>query len=220
MAARRAVVERDDVFPLLKGRDVHRFAAAPKAGQCVIVPQRGMFGDENLPATRPRTFKFLSGFRAVLEQRSSYRRFQQGKPFWSVWSTGDYTFAPYKVVWKEMSGAGFVAAYIDSSEFCGASKTVIPDHKVYFVPLQTEDEAAYLTAFLNSRMVSNAVNAYSSALSLGTSVVDYLDIPVFDDKDATMASMARMAKLFKSTGRQPTPEEEDMLDEFVTTLLE
>ena len=220
VAARRAVVERDDVFPLLKGRDVHRFAAAPKAGQCVIVPQRGMFGDENLPATRPRTFKFLSGFRAVLEQRSSYRRFQQGKPFWSVWSTGDYTFAPYKVVWKEMSGAGFVAAYIDSSEFCGASKTVIPDHKVYFVPLQTEDEAAYLTAFLNSRMVSNAVDAYSSALSLGTSVVDYLDIPMFDDKDATMASMARMAKLFKSTGRQPTPEEEDMLDEFVTTLLE
>lgn len=69
-------------------------------------------------------------------------------------------------------------------------------------------------------MVSNAVDAYSSALSLGTSVVDYLDIPMFDDKDATMASMARMAKLFKSTGRQPTPEEEDMLDEFVTTLLE
>ena len=212
-------MERDDVFPLLRGRDVHRFAATPKASQCVIVPQRGMFGDESLPATRPRTFKFLSGFRPILEQRSSYRRFQQGKPFWSVWSTGDYTFAPYKVVWKEMSGSGFVAAYVNSCEFCGTSKTIVPDHKVYFVPLQTEEEAAYLTAFLNSRVVSNAVDAYSSALSLGTSVVDYLDIPEFDEENDAMMSMARMAKRFRSTERQPTPEEEDMLDEFVAALL-
>lgn len=65
-----------------------------------------MFGDETLPGTRPRTFGFLGEFRPILEQRSSYRRFQQGKPFWSVWSTGEYTFAPYKVVWKEMSGGG------------------------------------------------------------------------------------------------------------------
>lgn len=117
-----AIVEKDDIYPLLRGRDVKRFVATPQQGQCIIVPQRGMFGDETLPGTRPRTFGFLGEFRPILEQRSSYRRFQQGKPFWSVWSTGEYTFAPYKVVWKEMSGGGFVAAYIGSSEFCGSEK--------------------------------------------------------------------------------------------------
>lgn len=214
-----AIVEKDDIYPLLRGRDVKRFVATPQKGQCIIVPQRGMFGDETLPGTRPRTFGFLGEFRPILEQRSSYRRFQQGKPFWSVWSTGEYTFAPYKVVWKEMSGGGFVAAYIGSSEFCGSEKIVIPDHKVYFVPMQSEDEAAYLTAFLNSRMVSDAISAYASALSLGTSVTDYLNIPQFDKENKTMVTMSQMAKRFKR-GEIPSEEEENILDALVGSLIE
>lgn len=213
-----AVVERDDIFPLLRGRDVQRFIAAPQPGQCIIVPQRGMFGDETLPASHPRTFRFLGEFRTILEQRSSYRRFQQGKPFWSIWSTGDYTFAPYKVVWKEMSGRGFVAAYVGSSDFCGESKIVIPDHKVYFVPMQSEDEAAYLAAFLNSHMVAGAISAYSSALSLGTSVTDYLNIPPFDKGNETMVTMSQMAKRFKG-GEVPSVEDEDKLDAMVRFLI-
>ncbi|RHO53511.1 hypothetical protein DW094_11290 [Ruminococcaceae bacterium AM07-15] len=214
-----AIVEKDDIFPLLRGRDVQRFCAKPQPEQCVIVPQRGMFGDETLPATRPRTFKFLSQFRTILEQRSSYKRFQRGKPFWSIWSTGDYTFAPYKVVWKEMSGCGFVAAYVGSCDLCGEAKIVIPDHKVYFVPTQSEDEAAYLTSFLNSRMVADAINAYSSALSLGTSVTDYLNIPLFDEGNETMVTMSQMAKRFKC-GDIPSNEDEDKLDAMVSSLIQ
>lgn len=213
-----AIVEKDDVFPLLRGRDVQRFIVTPQPDQFIIVPQRGMFGDETLPSTRPRMFKFLSKFRSILEQRSSYRRFQQGKPFWSIWSTGDYTFAPYKVVWKEMSGSGFVAAYVSSSDFCGEAKTVIPDHKIYFVPMQSENEAAYLTAFLNSHIVASAINAYSSALSLGTSVTDYLNIPRFDEGNEIMMTMAQMAKQFKR-GAVPSLEDEDNLDIMVSSLI-
>lgn len=214
-----AIVERDDIFPLLRGRDVQRFTVSPQEGQCVIVPQRGMFGDETLPMTRPRTFKFLSKFQQILETRSSYRRFQHGKPFWSIWSTGEYTFAPYKVVWKEMSGGGFVAAYVHVSEIYGETKVIIPDHKVYFVPLELEDEAAYLTAFLNSRIVANAINAYSSALSLGTSVTDYLNIPKFDKSNSMMMAMADMAKRFK-LGVIPTRNDELILDTFVNSLIQ
>lgn len=215
---RTASIEPDDVFPLLRGRDIRRFVAEPPRGQCVIVPQRGMFGDESLPATRPLTFKFLSGFRDILEKRSSYRRFQRGRPFWSIWSTGDYTFAPYKVVWKEMSGGGFVAAYVHEECCCGKPKTVIPDHKVYFMPLETEDEAAYLTAFLNSKIVAGAVDAYSSALSLGTSVADYLRIPKYDAGNEDMVALCGMAKRFRS-GSAPTVEDEKELDRLVTRLI-
>lgn len=213
-----SVVETDDVFPLLRGRDVQRFSAHPQPHQCVLVPQRGMFGDESLPTSRPKTFRYLSQFKEILEQRSSYRRFQKDKPFWSIWSTGAYTFAPYKVVWKEMSGSGFVAAYVGSSKFCDKEKTVIPDHKVYFVPLDSEDEAAYLTAFLNSRIASHAINAYSSALSLGISVTDYLAIPPYDEKNSTMTEMADMAKSFQR-GASPTEKDEDRLDGLVKSLI-
>ncbi len=213
-----SVVEADDVFPLLRGRDVHRFTARPQSNQCVIVPQRGMFGDESLPASRPRMFKFLCQYQEILKQRSSYRRFQKDKPFWSVWSTGEYTFAPYKVVWKEMSGNGFVAAYVGTEEFNGGMKTVIPDHKVYFVPLNDKDEAAYLTAFLNSRVVSYAIGAYSSALSLGTSVTDYLAIPRYDGENPAMAEMAAMAQSFHD-GVVPTEKDEERMDALVKSLM-
>lgn len=218
VAKRTTVVEADDVFPLLRGRDVQRFSACPKPCQCVIVPQRGMFGDASLPSSKPRTFSYLSQFKTTLERRSSYKRFQKGKPFWSIWSTGEYTFAPYKVVWKEMSGSGFVSAYVGSSDFNGGTKTVIPDHKVYFVPLESEDEAAYLTAFLNAEITSHAINAYSSALSLGTSVTDYLAIPRFDGSNLLMAEMADMSKRFHK-GVSPTESDEERLNILVKTLI-
>lgn len=213
-----AIVEKENVFPLLRGRDIKRFSAVPQQAQCVIVPQRGMFGDPNLPAASPRLFQFLSAFKNVLEARSSYRRFQKGKPFWSVWSTGEYTFAPFKVVWKEMSGSSFVAAYIGSADFCGENKVIVPDHKVYFVPLETEAEAAYLTAFLNARVVSTAISAYAAALSLGTSVVEYLDIPKYDAGNSTMKEMAGMAEKFKK-GETPKEADEAKLNELVVSLL-
>ena len=219
LTAVKTTVEADDVFPLLRGRDVKRFCALPPAGQCVVVPQRGMFGDETLPATRPRPFRYLARFRSILEKRSSYRRFQQGKPFWSTWSTGDYTFAPFEVVWKEMSGKGFAAALVSASGFPTGAKTVVPDHKVYFVPLDDEAEAAYLTAFLNSRTVSDAISAYASALSLGTSVTDYLNIPAFDASNPIMQKMAEMTLRFCG-GQTPSQEEEDELDRLVAEILE
>lgn len=213
-----AIVERDDIFPLLRGRDVKRFVASPQDSRGIIVPQRGMFGDEALPVRCPRLFRYLSRFREILGRRSSYHRFQQGRPFWSVWSTGEYTFSSYKVVWKEMSGNSFSAAYVGSCLFCDIDKMVIPDHKVYFVPLETEDEAAYLTAFLNAPVVSKAINAYSSALSLGISVTDYLNIPSFDSSRAEMMELSCMARRFNE-GIIPTAEDEERLDVLVTSLI-
>lgn len=214
-----ADVESSYIYPLLRGREISRFNATPSPGSCVIVPQTGMFGDDKLPATPPQLFQYLARFKNVLETRSSYRRFQKGKPFWSIWTVGKYTFAPYKVVWKEMSGSSFVAAYIGSETMPGGTmKTVVPDHKVYFIPVQTEPEAAYLTAFLNSSLVSGAIGAYASALSLGTSVVDYLTVPKFDANDKQMAELSEMGKRFNS-GIEPTAADEQRLDELVTLIV-
>ena len=117
-----------------------------------------------------------------------------------------------------MSGHGFVAAYVDSCDFCGDKKVIVPDHKVYFVPVQSEDEAAYLTAFLNSRIVADAISAYSSALSLGTSVTDYLNIPQFNKDNTTMVALSQMAKSFKR-GTSPSDADEEKLNVLVGSLL-
>ncbi|HFD39252.1 MAG TPA: hypothetical protein ENJ31_05320 [Anaerolineae bacterium] len=215
-----AIVETEHIFPLLRGRGVRSFAATPDPDLRLLLPQRGMHGDPDLPRTAPRTYRFLAQFRAELERRSSYRRYQKGKPFWSTWSTGPYTFSPYKVLWKEMSGGRFAVAYIGSHDdpLLGR-KIVIPDHKLYFVPVEAEEEAAYLTAFLNAPIIARAISAYAAQLSLGTSVVEYPKIPPFDAADRRHRRLAQLAQEIVHSGQPPTEDQLTELDRLVQAML-
>jgi hypothetical protein len=215
------VVEGTHVFPILRGEDVGVFQAVPADNQAILVPQRGMHGDPDLPATSPKTYGFLNRFAGLLAARSSYRRYQSGQPIWSTWSTGAYTFAPFKVVWQEMSGGRFCAAYVGSAKVhAGApQRVVVPDHKVYFVPLGTEDEAAFLTGLLNASMVRRAISAYATQLSLGVSVVEYLDIPAYAATDQHHAALAALVRILNNRGQEPTPAEWTRLDQLTRKIL-
>jgi hypothetical protein len=181
LARVKAPVEARHLFPLLRGRGMTSFHATPETEYMFLVPQRTMHGDPELPINSPATYEFLARFESVLESRSSLRRYQRGKPYWSLWSTGPYSFADYKVVWKEMSGGRFAAAYVGPVEHpLLGTCPVICDHKLYFVPCDGEAEAAYLTAVLNAPTIAGGISAYAAQLSLGVSVVEYLAVPSFD----------------------------------------
>lgn len=214
-----ATVEAEHVFPLLRGRGVAPFCAVPEQELRIIMPQRGMHGDPDLADKYPQTYKFLNRFKTHLEQRSSLRRFQKGQPFYSLWSTGPYTFSPFKVLWREM-GNTFAAAYIGSAAV-GASgdMIVIPDHKLYFIPVETEAEAAYLTGFLNAPTIANAVSAYGAQLSLGASVAEYLRIPPYSDTDPHMASISDLARSITAQRGIAGPGEIEALEMHVHALL-
>jgi len=190
----RRKIETTHLFPLLRGRELAAFEIRMQ-GLYVILPQRGMYGDPELPTTAPRTYEYLHRFEEQLRRRGSYRRYQFGKPFWSTWSTGPYTFAPYKVLWKEMSGHRFCAAYVGPvPDAPGGERPVVPDHKLYFVPVNSLDEARYLTALLNAPTVAKAISAYAAQLSLGTSVIEYLRIPRFDEREPAHLRLAELAE--------------------------
>lgn len=214
-----ATVESEHLFPLLRGRGVAPFKAVPEVDLRILVPQRGMHGDPDLPTTSPYTFKFLNRFKSHLEQRSSLKRFQKGQEFYSLWSTGPYTFAPFKVLWREM-GNTFAAAYIGSASIEHAGKkTVVPDHKLYFIPVESEPEAAYLTGFLNAPTIAKAVSAYAAQLSLGASVAEYLNIPKFDEADKRMEAIGNIARDLTKKTSNPEPSDLDLLDMYVRGLL-
>lgn len=214
-----AAVESEHLFPLLRGRGVAPFNAVPEADLGILVPQRGMHGDPDLPAASPYTFKFLSRFKSHLEQRSSLKRFQKGQEFYSLWSTGPYTFAPFKVLWREM-GNTFAAAYIGSTsiEHVG-EKVVVPDHKLYFIPVESEAEAAYLTGFLNAPTITKAVSAYAAQLSLGASVAEYLNIPKFDEANVQMAAIGSLARDITNRAGNTQPTDLEQLDLWARGLL-
>lgn len=214
-----ATVESEHVFPLLRGRGVAPFCAVPEQELRIIMPQRGMHGDPDLAGKFPQTYKFLNRFKTHLEQRSSLKRFQKGQPFYSLWSTGPYTFSPFKVLWREM-GNSFAAAYVGSTAM-GASgeKIVIPDHKLYFIPVETEGEAAYLTGFLNAPTIASAVSAYGAQLSLGASVAEYLRIPPYSDTDPHMAAISGLARSITAQRGSAGPGEMEALERHVHALL-
>jgi hypothetical protein len=214
-----ATIEAEHVFPLLRGRGVAPFCAVPEKDLRIIMPQRGMHGDPDLADKYPLTYKFLNRFKTHLEQRSSLRRFQKGQPFYSLWSTGQYTFSPFKVLWREM-GNKFAAAYIGTAAIDAfTEKVVIPDHKLYFIPVDTEAEAAYLTGFLNSPTVARAVSAYGAQLSLGASVAEYLRIPSYSDTNLLMTSISELARSITAKSGVAGPGEIEMLERQVNVLL-
>lgn len=212
-------IEMDHVFPLLRGRGVSAFKAVPDTDYSVLVPQRGMHGDPGLVATHPKTHRFLGRFRSILESRSSYKRFQKKQAWWSLWSTGAYTFSPYKVAWREMPGGRFAAALVAphlDKEW--GSRVIVPDHKLYFVPCATQAEGAYLTAVLNAPVVSEAISAYAAQLSLGVSVVEYLALPPYDTSCKVHQNISRLGVLLTKQAELPTPEQWADLDELARSV--
>lgn len=205
------MVETEHLFPLLRGKGVSAFCARPVQDLRILLPQRGMHADPELPTASPCTWHFLAQFKEYLADRSSLKRFQRHRPYWSLWNTGAYTFARYKVLWKEISGHCFAAAYIGvfDDPLLGP-KIVVPDHKLYFVPVETEAEAAYLTGILNAPLVGQAVSAYASQLSLGVSVVEYLSLPPMDAGNTAHAQIVALSMQLTQKGGASDTEYRDL----------
>ena len=213
-----ANVEAEHLFPLLRGRGVTAFKAQADPDYSVLVPQRGMHGDPALAVDFPASFRYLKRFRSILEQRSSLRRFQKKQAWWSLWSTGAYSFARYKVAWREMPGGRFAAAIVSPIRHPQlGTKLVVLDHKLYFVPCRSLKEAAFLTALLNAPVVSEAISAYASQLSLGVSVVEYLALPQFSAKNSTHKKLVSLALSLTKKAGTPSSTEWNELDSLART---
>ena len=94
-----------------------------------------------------------------------------------------------------MSGGRFAAAHLAPIDDAILGERIsISDHKLYFIPLQDADEAAYLTELLNAPSVATAVGAYAAQLSLGVSVAEYLHLPLYDAANGQSPSVAALAR--------------------------
>jgi hypothetical protein len=96
---------------------------------------------------------------------------------------------------------------------------VVPDHKLYFIPVDTQEEAAYLTGFLNAPTITKSVSAYAAQLSLGASVAEYLDMPKFDPKNVDHAKLSQIAIAITARNGNSTDKEISELDHIVHRML-
>ena len=173
------LIEKSLVYPIARGREITPFRWS-RGDTYGIIPQDSMqgFPVKEMLEKYPQALDYFTVFRSELERRSSLRRYLTGAPFYSCWNVGRYTFAPYKVCWSEISGR-FKACILSSAE----GRIVVPDHKIYFIPLDSKEEALYLCAFLNAYAVEDFIMGYAENTQIGTHITDYLHIPVFNPEN-------------------------------------
>lgn len=190
-----AALEPDLLYPLLRGRDVARWRAEPSAYILVVqdpVRRRGIAEDE-LKMRLPKTYRYLKQFEDILRTRSGYRRyFRETDPFYSMFNVGEYTFAPYKVVWARI-GSSMTAAVVGTSD----GKSIIPQETITLVAFDTPTETHYVCAMVNSTPFNFAAQSYSQkgGKSFGTpSILENIRVPCYEPDDATHRALAALSQ--------------------------
>ena len=145
----------------------------------------------------PKTYRYLKQFEEILRTRSGYRRyFTEDNPFYSVFNVGEYTFAPYKVVWTRV-GKDITGAVIGSAEVAGSPKPVVPAETAVLVASNEELEAHYFCAVLNSTpwrfvIVSTAVHGTGGFGS--PNVLKKARIPGYNPDNPTHRTLAALSQ--------------------------
>ncbi|HUT03912.1 MAG TPA: N-6 DNA methylase [bacterium] len=191
-------VEADLVFPALPGRDIRRWQAI--ANQLIVMPQdpekREPFPEKRMKEEWPRTYGYFTRFKDVLLSRGSrvVRELAERTAFYAMYGIGPYTVARYKTVWKRMAN-DLVAAVISQHKTSCGYKTVIPTDTTSFFPTNSEAEAHYLCAIINSTPVRDFIKSYSSpGRGFGAPrVMTHVGIPKFDPQDATHQKLAKLS---------------------------
>jgi SAM-dependent methyltransferase len=186
-------IEGDLLYPLLRGRNVQRWRAEPSAyiimtyleaesGPRVIEPSE-------MERRYPNTLRYLRRFESVLKRRTDYRHYFEpsGKPFYAMMPRPG-SFAPWKVVWREVSHTLDAAV---AGPFDG--KPTVPDHTLILIDCASKEEAHYICAALNSAAARLSVQAYI-VLHPDPHILEHIRIPRFNPKDPVHRRLAELSK--------------------------
>lgn len=179
------VIEPELVYPLIRWGDLDRWRARPSA--CLLLAQepatRRGIDESQMQARYPRAYAYLLRFRALLERRAAYRRYQCQGPFYSMYNIGPYTVAPWKVVWRRMDRR-LRAAVVGPRPLPGLGvRCAVPQETCVLVAVDSPDEAHYLCALMNSSLATLLARSSSvdGGKGFGTpGMLDHLGLRRFD----------------------------------------
>lgn len=87
-------IEPDLVYPLLKSSDIAKGNTTPRL-YTIVTQQTIGESTEGIRTGQPKTWAYLEQNRAAFDGRKS--SIYRGKPPFSIFGVGDYSFAPYKI---------------------------------------------------------------------------------------------------------------------------
>jgi len=147
----RVELEPAIVFPLLKSSDVAK--GRTRADRFMIVTQREIGEDTaGIAAAAPQTWQYLLDHAAQLDARGSV--IYRGKPRFSVFGVGAYSYAPWKV-----AISGFYKALNFMKVGPVGDKPVVLDDTIYFLPGQSEEEVDFIMSLVQSQPYMELIGA-------------------------------------------------------------
>lgn len=197
--ARRFWIEPDLLYPLLKGASDFSACEVHVQDQLyILIPNKGITGAEYIAtesavSSLKQTKKYFNHYKSLLERRSTYRLRQKGAPYYAVYNSGSYTFAPFKVVWAELSSTFEAAVFTKSNVPLVGDRIFVPDHKVYFADFTSEDIAHFVCGILNSTLVKEYVESHTIQIQV-SNIFKHLRIPKFDPKNSGHKQLAAVSK--------------------------
>ena len=211
----QAVLEPDLVYPLLRGRDVHRWQATPSVH--IILAQdpgtrKGVPEDE-MKRRWPKTFAYLKEFegspkkpeRGTLRGRSGYRQyFKPTDPFYSMYNVGPYTMAEWKLLWPEVGHS--VRAGVCGPSTVEQMKPSLPDHTIVAVSCGSESEAYFIAGMLNSSPAYVAVAAYI-VLHPSPHIMKNIAVPQFKKTDSSHTRLVELSNQCHAAKRKNRQDE-------------
>lgn len=161
----RRPIEIEIIYPLVRGRDVDSWVATPELYTLMTQDpsRRAAIPVNKFRTSYPSAFEYFTYFKRELETRGSkaVRAVMASSAFYSMFAVGVETFAPFKVAWRRMGNVFRAALITEVEDEHLGRKLVIPSDTVSFVPFQTESEALFFLALINSSPAKAAIYSFS-----------------------------------------------------------
>ena len=177
----------------MRGKDIARWSWGSKFK--IILPQDSGKPSKAMPESTlkieyPKTFEYFKEFEKPIRNCALLAQFFDPTvdPFYSSYNVGAYTYAPFKVVWKE------ICAEIEAVVIASDDDTIIPDHKLVLVAFHSEAPAYFLSGILNSSPIGLFVRSYTMQTSISGHIFDYVAIPEFSAKNPLHMKLVELAK--------------------------
>lgn len=200
-------VEEAYIFPMLGGRNIAKWQV--KSNEYILVPHTAKYKYgipvKELSRIAPKTSEWLNFYHDELLAS----RIQNGKffnantqPYYRLDNVGEYTYAPYKVLWKEQTGsmsAVVVGSYLESipdadDTLFSEDKTIVVDSKVLMLGLESAAEAYYVCGIINAKDIVEVIDGYAISTNRGVDVLKYLAIPKFESDNPMHQSISSLSE--------------------------
>jgi len=195
-------IEPELLYPVIKGAaDLSPCCFNPRHELYAIVPNRGITStyltqaQDAVENSNPRLFAYFRNFEQQLRNRSTYKTRMPNAPYYAVYNVGEYTFAPWKVVWPEQPGnSGLSVAVVNTRTLRGVGeRIVIPDHKIYFAEFEDSTKAFFLCGLLSCGIVQRFISSFHIMLQVGD-IFKHMRLPEFNSEDAQHLQLVELVR--------------------------